>query len=60
MGQMVVDMTFLRDQGIIKPIQKMKQNREGQEVPDGRKYYNVTFDMVIQVTDRDLRCECQN
>ncbi|KAF4449998.1 hypothetical protein F53441_6782 [Fusarium austroafricanum] len=51
-GQIVVDFTFLRDEGKITPTEPIV-------LPDGRKvgtkHYKVDFTMIICVVDRDLK-----
>lgn len=53
-GEIVVDFTFLRDQGLILPVEP-KVNKKGKRV--GRKHYLVKYTMQILVVDRDLKCE---
>jgi len=53
-GEIVVDFTFLRTEGLIEPVERVK-NKRGK--PVGRRHYRVTYTMVIKVVDRDLRCE---
>jgi hypothetical protein len=52
-GDIVVDFTFLRDEGLIQPV--YGENEAGQRV--GKLHYRVTYTMVIKVVDRDLQCE---
>ncbi|KAI1395126.1 hypothetical protein F4819DRAFT_506014 [Hypoxylon fuscum] len=51
-GRIVVDFTFLREQGLIEAKRETLAN--GKEV--GKKHYRVAYTMVIKVTGRDLRC----
>ncbi|OTB01781.1 hypothetical protein M426DRAFT_265487 [Hypoxylon sp. CI-4A] len=51
-GRIVVDFTFLRDQGLIEA--KRETLADGREV--GKKHYRVAYTMVIKVIGRDLRC----
>ena len=53
-GEIVVDFTFLRDQGLIQPVDG-RFNKNGKKV--GKKHYQVNYTMVIKVVDRDLQCE---
>lgn len=53
-GAIVVDFTFLRDEGLIQPIDG-GVNEQGRRI--GKRHYRVTFTMVIRVVDRDLQCE---
>lgn len=55
-GEIVVDFTFLRDQGLIDPVDG-EVNSSGKRV--GRKHYQVNYTMWILVVDRELRCECR-
>ena len=54
MGEIVVDFTFLREQGLIQPVNG-SLNEKYKRV--GKKHYKVNFTMFICVVDRDLRCE---
>ncbi|KAI1373890.1 hypothetical protein F4677DRAFT_461746 [Hypoxylon crocopeplum] len=51
-GRIVVDFSFLRDEGCIHPIDPPTVNGRRQ----GRRHYKVNFHLKIQVVDRDLRC----
>lgn len=53
-GEIVVDFTFLRTEGLIQPVCRSKTDK-GKYV--GKRHYRVTYTMVIKVVDRDLRCE---
>ena len=53
-GEIVVDFTFLRNEGMIQPVDG-GFNRDGK--PVGKRHYRVTYTLVIKVVDRDLRCE---
>ncbi|KAK4240612.1 hypothetical protein C8A03DRAFT_13115 [Achaetomium macrosporum] len=54
-GEIVVDFTFLRTEGLIQPVERVRgANRRGRLV--GRRHYRVTYTMVIKVVDRDLQC----
>jgi hypothetical protein len=53
-GEIVVDFTFLRDQGLIQPIDG-SVNERGKRV--GKRHYKVTYTMAIKVVDRDLQCQ---
>ncbi len=53
-GEIVVDFSFLRTEGLIQPIDG-GFNKNGKRV--GRRHYRVTYTMVIKVIDRDLRCK---
>lgn len=53
-GEIVVDFTFLRNEGLIQPVDG-GFNRDGK--PVGKRHYRVTYTLVIKVVDRDLRCE---
>lgn len=50
-GEIVVDFTFLRDQGLIRPIEPTPGSK-------GKRHYRVNYTMGIRVVDRDLKCEC--
>ncbi|KAH6842480.1 hypothetical protein B0I37DRAFT_382023 [Chaetomium sp. MPI-CAGE-AT-0009] len=52
-GEIVVDFTFLRNEGLIQPVDG-GFNQDGK--PVGKRHYRVTYTMVIKVVDRDLRC----
>ncbi|KAB5518088.1 hypothetical protein GE09DRAFT_1045090 [Coniochaeta sp. 2T2.1] len=52
-GEIVVDFTFLRDEGLIQPVDG-GVNAKGRRI--GKRHYRVTFTMVIKVVDRDLQC----
>ncbi|KAI1775051.1 hypothetical protein F4818DRAFT_451981 [Hypoxylon cercidicola] len=51
-GNVVVDFTFLREQGLIQLTREMLAN--GEYV--GKRHYRVAYTMVIKVVGRDLRC----
>jgi hypothetical protein len=51
-GRIVVDMTFLRKEGLIKPT--MPENGLS-----GKKYYKVQFELVMIVDGRNLRYEAR-
>ena len=53
-GEIVVDFTFLRNEGLIHPVEG-GFNRNGK--PVGKRHYRVTYTMVMKVVDRDLQCE---
>lgn len=53
-GEIIVDFTFLRNEGLIQPVDG-GTNEFGKSV--GKRHYRVTYTMVIKVVDRDLRCE---
>ena len=53
-GEIVVDFNFLRDQGLIQPVDG-RFNKNGKKV--GRKHYQVNYTKVIRVVDRDLQCK---
>ncbi|KAL2137237.1 hypothetical protein VTI74DRAFT_6448 [Chaetomium olivicolor] len=52
-GEIVVDFTFLRKEGLIQPVDGGVNDR-GKRV--GKRHYRVTYTMVIKVVDRDLQC----
>ncbi|KAI1425933.1 hypothetical protein F5Y12DRAFT_795159 [Xylaria sp. FL1777] len=52
-GKIISDFTFLRDQGIIKPIEPII-GPNGRQIL--RRHYKVQYQIVIQVVDRDLKC----
>ncbi|KAL2141237.1 hypothetical protein VTI28DRAFT_2650 [Corynascus sepedonium] len=52
-GEIVVDFTFLRNEGLIHPVEG-GFNRNGK--PVGKRHYRVTYTMVMKVVDRDLQC----
>ncbi|KAI3326025.1 hypothetical protein HD806DRAFT_430483 [Xylariaceae sp. AK1471] len=52
-GEIVVDFTYLRDQGLIHPIEP-KINENGKKI--GVRHYKINYTMAIRVVDRDLRC----
>ncbi|KAH7310909.1 hypothetical protein B0I35DRAFT_397312 [Stachybotrys elegans] len=52
-GEIVVDFTFLREQGLVR-LTGPTMNRAGKKV--GSWHYRVNFTMVIRVVDRDLEC----
>jgi hypothetical protein len=47
-GKILVDMTFLREQGLIKPISGK-----------GKKHYRVEYELVAFVEGRNLRYEAR-
>jgi hypothetical protein len=53
-GDIVVDFTFLRDQGMITPVDGAF-NSSNKKV--GKKHWVVKFTIVIKVVDRDLTCK---
>lgn len=53
-GEIVVDFSFLRQQGLIRPIEPVV-NEHGRKV--GTRHYRVNYTMVIEVIDRDLQCK---
>ncbi|KAF2181357.1 hypothetical protein K469DRAFT_713791 [Zopfia rhizophila CBS 207.26] len=52
-GAIEVDFSFLRDQGLIRPVEP-DEDEQGRKV--GQRHYKVEYNMIIQVVDRDLRC----
>lgn len=54
-GEVVVDFTFLRDQGLIQPL---GGGWDVEEEVFTKRHYLVIFNMEINVVDRDLQCEC--
>ncbi|RYP04020.1 hypothetical protein DL764_004714 [Monosporascus ibericus] len=55
-GRIVVDFTFLRDQGLIQPIYNRIPEGRNKGMRVGKPHYQVDYTMVIEVVDRDLRC----
>ncbi|KAI8624105.1 hypothetical protein F5Y19DRAFT_481002 [Xylariaceae sp. FL1651] len=53
-GEIVADFTFLRDRGLIHPIDPVTDEKTGKTV--GKRHYKVNYTMVIRVVDRDLQC----
>ncbi|KAG5656912.1 hypothetical protein KAF25_011081 [Fusarium avenaceum] len=53
-GEIVVDFSFLRTEGLIAPIDPTF-NENGQRI--GKRHYKVNFTMAIRVVDRDLECK---
>ncbi|KAI9650554.1 hypothetical protein NHQ30_000571 [Ciborinia camelliae] len=51
-GRIIVDMTFLRDKGIIKPVYPEEGN-------NGMKHYRVEYELVAIVEGRALRYEAR-
>jgi hypothetical protein len=49
-----VDATFLRDQGLITPVEPIT-DAKGQK--RGARHYRVECTIVIRVVDRHLECE---
>jgi len=49
-GDIVVDFTFLREQGLIQPV-------EPEPGTKGKRHYKVNYDILIRIVDRDLKCE---
>lgn len=56
-GEIIVDCSFLRDEGLITPIEP-GFNEKGKRV--GKRHYKVNFTMTIKVVDRDLECKLQD
>ncbi|KAJ3547643.1 hypothetical protein NM208_g1412 [Fusarium decemcellulare] len=52
-GEIVVDFSFLRQQGVLSPIEPVV-NEYGRKV--GTRHYRINYTMVIEVIDRDLQC----
>ncbi|KAJ4321515.1 hypothetical protein N0V84_005318 [Fusarium piperis] len=52
-GTLVVDFSFLQQQGLIKPIEPEK-NKNGK--PIGKRHWKVEFLIYLQVIGRDLSC----
>ncbi|KAK1760104.1 hypothetical protein QBC47DRAFT_408211 [Echria macrotheca] len=52
-GEIVVDFTFLRTRGLIKPVDG---GIDAAGRKKGKRHYRVTYTMVIRVVDRDLQC----
>ncbi|KAJ9133270.1 Hsp70 family protein-like protein [Pleurostoma richardsiae] len=48
-GDIVVDFTFLREQGLIQPV-------EPEPGTKGKRHYKVNYDILIRIVDRDLKC----
>ncbi|SPO06110.1 related to hsp70 protein [Cephalotrichum gorgonifer] len=53
-GEIIVDFTFLRDEGRIFPIQGALSDT-GKQL--GKRHYRVDYDLIIEVENRDLRCK---
>lgn len=53
-GEIVVDFIFLRDKGLIRPVER-RFNKDGKQV--GKRHYQVTCNMWFNITDRNMRCE---
>ncbi|CCD54394.1 hypothetical protein BofuT4_P124420.1 [Botrytis cinerea T4] len=51
-GRIIVDMTFLRDKGIITPVYP-------EEGKDGKEHYRVEYELVAKVEGRALRYEAR-
>ncbi|KAI1758498.1 hypothetical protein GGR53DRAFT_516970 [Hypoxylon sp. FL1150] len=51
-GKIIVDFTYLRDEGCIRLTREVLSN--GEEV--GNLHYRVAYTMVMKAVDRDLRC----
>ncbi|KAI0452302.1 hypothetical protein F5B21DRAFT_527159 [Xylaria acuta] len=54
-GEIVADFTFLRDQGLIHPIDPVTDEKTGKTI--GKRHYRVNYTMVIRVVERDLQCK---
>ncbi|KAK8876951.1 Hsp70 chaperone protein [Apiospora arundinis] len=52
-GEIVVDFTFLREQGWLLPTEP-GTNSKGK--PVGKRHYKVEYKIEIEVVDRDLKC----
>ncbi|KAK7952893.1 hypothetical protein PG988_013587 [Apiospora saccharicola] len=52
-GEIMVDFTFLRDQGRLLPTEP-GTNSKGK--PVGKRHYRVEYKIEIEVVDRDLKC----
>ncbi|KAK8137369.1 hypothetical protein PG984_005309 [Apiospora sp. TS-2023a] len=52
-GEIMVDFTFLRDQGCLLPTEP-GTNSKGK--PVGKRHYRVEYKIEIEVVDRDLKC----
>ncbi|KAI8948409.1 hypothetical protein F4801DRAFT_581388 [Xylaria longipes] len=52
-GRIIVDFTYLRDKGLITPIEPTV-SENGQKA--GRRHYKIQYKIVLQVVDRDLKC----
>ncbi|KAL2068408.1 hypothetical protein VTL71DRAFT_16506 [Oculimacula yallundae] len=55
-GRIIVDMTFLRDEGYIQPIMPVYDNYG---IAHGKPHYEVTYDLIPIVEGRDLRYEAR-
>ncbi|RYP55275.1 hypothetical protein DL768_000030 [Monosporascus sp. mg162] len=55
-GRIVVDFTFLRDQGLIQLIYNHVPEGRNKGMRVGKPHYQMEYTMVIKVVDRDLRC----
>ena len=53
-AEIVVDFSFLLDQGRIHPIEP-SFDEMGRQI--GKRHYKVEYEMIIQVVDRDLTCK---
>ncbi|KAF4972875.1 hypothetical protein FSARC_646 [Fusarium sarcochroum] len=53
-GEIVVDFSFLRDQGLIMPTEP-SLNKLRRKI--GTRHFKVNFTMAIRVVDRDLECK---
>ncbi|KAK4442553.1 hypothetical protein QBC34DRAFT_23733 [Podospora aff. communis PSN243] len=52
-GEIIVDFTFLRTSGRIRPVDG---GTDATGKRKGKRHYKVTYTMVIRVVDRDLQC----
>jgi hypothetical protein len=50
-GKTLTDMTFLREQGLIKPLSPLSGK--------GKKHYRVEYDLVAFIEGRNLRYEAR-
>jgi len=55
-GSIIVNMTFLKDEGLIEPVSAYNV-QPGQRTP--LRFYSVEFDLVVIVNGRNLRYEAR-
>lgn len=53
-GEIVVDFSYLRREGLIRPVEATV-NEYGKKT---KRHYKVNYTLLIKVVDRDLECMC--
>ncbi|KAK6080760.1 hsp70 protein [Seiridium cupressi] len=54
-GAIITDFTFLREQGLVEPV----QNYDATGNPIGKEHYEIEYKLYLEVVGRDLQCHAE-